>query len=174
MDFGKSYFEIFDLPVSFNLDLDQLGTKYRQLQSSVHPDRDVEASAQEKRLSLQGATKINTASDVLKSGLSRAIYLLELSGIDVTESPELDPAFLMEQIELRERLEDISEGDDGALEQLDGFKAEIEELARSLEAQFAGEFETDPGSAEGVVHKLQFIDKLLVSATKLEEKLLDY
>ena len=53
MDFNQNYFEIFQLPVAFDLDVDELATRYRQLQASVHPDKFASATEHEKRLSLQ-------------------------------------------------------------------------------------------------------------------------
>ncbi len=184
MDFNKNYFEIFQLPVAFDQDPDQLAARYRQLQSSVHPDRFVDASDQEKRLSLQWATQINAAYNVLVSGLARAIYLLELAGISIEDNPQLDPGFLMDQIELREQLEDISataagrlvdpDDDSEALHELDAFKEKIKNELHDLEEDFAVQFGTELRAAEITVYKMQFINKLLLEADKLEEKMLDY
>ena len=101
MDFNQNFIEIFQLPVAFDLDANDLATRYRQLQSSVHPDKFVSATEYEKRLSLQWATQINSAYDTLRSDLARAIYLLELNGLHIEENPQLSPDFLMAQIELR-------------------------------------------------------------------------
>jgi molecular chaperone HscB len=172
---GKNYFEIMGLPESFTVDLVDLSSRYHQLQQSVHPDRFVDATEHEKRLSLQWATQINAAHDTLKAGLSRAIYLLELHGVDIEHNPKIAPDFLMEQIELREHLEDIADADDSAsLELLDAFKASVSARIGSLEADFAAQFDADLPAAETTVYKLQFINKLLNEAVNLEEKLLDY
>ena len=82
MDFNQNYFEIFQLPVSFDLDEDQLAARHRQLQSTVHPDKFVGATDHEKRLSLQWATQINSAYDTLRAPLPRAIYLLALKDVN--------------------------------------------------------------------------------------------
>ena len=33
------YFELFDIPVSYNVDLNAINTRYLELQRVVHPDR---------------------------------------------------------------------------------------------------------------------------------------
>ena len=56
----------------------------------------------------QMAAQINAAYQSLKSPLERGRYLLKLSGIalDDEKDTQMDPAFLMEQMELREQLEE--------------------------------------------------------------------
>lgn len=175
MDFNQNYFEIFQLPVSFELDEDQLAARHRQLQSTVHPDKFVGATDHEKRLSLQWATQINSAYDTLRAPLPRAIYLLALKDVNIEDNPQLDPMFLMKQIELREQLEDIGEqAESAALTSLDAFKADVDTRMAGLQLEFAAHYEADAGAAEQAVYKLQFINKLRQAADHLEEKLLDY
>ena len=174
MDFKQNYFEIFQLPREFHLDVAELGERFRQLQKNVHPDKFVNASDREKRLSMQWTAQINAAYSTLKSRLPRAIYLLGLDGTDIADNPVLDPVFLMEQIELREELEEI-ERTDGPLATLDNFKTEVEKIMASFEEEFAASYSGgDHLKAEQAVYKLQFMNKLLLAANSVEEKLLDY
>ena len=174
MDFKQNYFEIFQLPQVFDLDVKDLSERFLQLQKTIHPDKFVDASDKEKRLSMQWATQINEAYSTLKSALPRAIYLLGLEGEDMAHNPALEPAFLMQQIELREELEEIELGGT-SLESLDEFKGEVEAVMKSLEAGFSNFYQgKDLAGAKQVVYKLQFMNKLLVAAHNVEEKLLDY
>ena len=174
MDFKQDYFEIFQLPRGFDLDLNLLSGRFRELQKSVHPDKYVGASDVEKRLSMQWTVQINTAHDTLKTSLTRAIYLLELSEVKIEMNPTLDPVFLMEQIELREELEEIGEADD-AMSKLDDFKLRVKKVMASLESSFSAFFDASEfEAAEQEVYKMQFLNKLWVAADHLEEKLLDY
>ena len=173
MDFNQNYFEIFGLPIDYLIDLDLLADRFIELQKEVHPDRFAAGTEQEKRLSMQWATMLNTASTTLKSPLSRAIYLLELKGVALEQNPTLTPAFLMEQIELREALEDIETGD-GNLEQLDAFKADVNKVMKKSEVGFGESIDTNPDAATQHVYELQFMTKLLTAADQIEEKLLDY
>ena len=109
MDFNQNHFEIFQLAVSFDLDLEDLSKRYLKIQAGVHPDKFVNATDYERRLSLQWATQVNTAYRTLSSDLAREIYILELSSVPLQENPQLPSDFLIEQIERREVLDEISE-----------------------------------------------------------------
>ena len=110
---GKNHFELFGLPVAFDLDADDLASRYRELQRRVHPDKFANASDQERRLSLQMTAQVNEAFQTLKDPVRRGRYLLSLRGIDTDEETDtaMDPAFLMEQMEWRENLEEIRQAD---------------------------------------------------------------
>ena len=176
MDFNRNYFEIFGLPVSFQMDLDLLADRYLALQKEIHPDNFAAGSDHEKRLSMQWATLINTANETLKNPLARAIYMLEMNGMGLAENPTLPPAFLMKQIELREELEELEQTaqGDSSLEGLDVFKGEVREIMRTVEGLFNDAIGVDAKKAEEAAYELQFLNKLLVAADHLEEKLLDY
>ena len=79
-DLSTTHFELFGLPLSFDVDMGQLDSRYRELQRTVHPDRFANASDQERRISMQQATQINEGYQVLKDSLRRGRYLLELCG----------------------------------------------------------------------------------------------
>lgn len=173
MDFNQNYFQIFGLTETYDIDLGLLSDRFLELQKEVHPDRFVGRTDQEKRLAMQWATLVNSANEALKSPLRRAVYLLEQKGISLEENPQLSPAFLMEQIELREQLEDIEAGD-GDLEALDTFKGEVRAVLKDIETRFSAAIENDVALAETLVYEMQFLQRLFVAAIQLEEKLLDY
>jgi len=174
VDFRQNYFEIFQLPQAFDLDVGDLSERFLQLQKSVHPDKFVAASDKEKRLSMQWATQINEAYTTLKSALPRAIYMLGLEGEEIANNPILEPVFLMQQIELREELEEIEMAGD-SLETLDKFKDRVNKVMNTLEAGFSSCYQRkDLRKATQTVYKMQFMNKLLVAANHVEEKLLDY
>ena len=77
----QTHFELFDLPVSFELELQDLSQRYRELQRVVHPDNFANASDRERRLSVEKAALINEAYQVLKSPQRRAKYMLELHSV---------------------------------------------------------------------------------------------
>ncbi len=172
VDLNQNYFEIFGLPVSYAVDQDKLQERYLDLQKEIHPDRFAGEPETQQRLAMQWATLVNSAQVTLKDGLKRAIYMLEGKGVTIQENPALPPAFLMEQIELREDLESLEDSED--LDGLDAFKREVKSVMAKLEANFAETLDTDLEKSEVIVYELQFMNKLLVSANQLEEKLLDY
>ncbi len=177
-DLSKNHFELFGLPVDFIIDGAALAERYRELQRVVHPDRYANASEQEQRLSLQRATRINEAFETLKNPVSRAQYLLSLHGIDMQAEKETtrDTAFLMEQLELREALENARNADDPQAV-LDELMDRISAMIRKQVAQMAIHFE-DPNpvnlqAARESVRKMQFLNKLLSEAEALEAELED-
>src|SRR5690606_31603262 len=104
----QNHFELFHLPVSFAVDMAQLARSYHEVQGRVHPDRFAHASETEKRVAMQWATRANEAYQTLRDPFKRAAYLCELHGVDLqTESNTAMPAaFLMQQMEWREALDD--------------------------------------------------------------------
>lgn len=174
MDLKQNYFEIFGLPIAFEVDLELLAERYLELQKEVHPDNFAAGSDHEKRLSMQYTALVNQANETLSDGLKRAVYLLSLKGIELAHNPVLPPEFLMKQISLREELEEIES--DASIESLDQFKAEVRGELGKIESVFAGAVGGDPDldKATEAAYELQFLNKLMVEADHLEEKLLDY
>ena len=161
------------MPVDYTVDQGLLADRFLGLQKQVHPDRFAAGTDQEKRLAMQWATLVNTANETLQAPLPRAIYLLTLSGIDLEHNPTLPPKLLMDQIGLREELESIEEGGDN-LEKLDSFSIKIKQAINNVQAEFKESLGEDTGKAERLVYELQFLTKLMLSAERLEEKLLGY
>ena len=176
LDFSKNYFELFGLPVRFEVDGAELASRYRDLQRAVHPDRYASATEQEKRLSMQGATRLNDALDTLKKPLSRAKYLLELKGVDLAAGAGSisDGVFLMEQMELREELAD-AKGQADPYAALAGLIKRIDADVQGLLAEIAGQFEASSSDsleqAKETVNKLQFLYKLSAQVEELEAEL---
>jgi molecular chaperone HscB len=170
---GKNYFELFDIPVSFEVDRETLSLRYRDLQRAVHPDRFASASEQEKRISVQQAALINEAFQALKSPLPRARYLLELNGITLDDNDtNMDPSFLMEQMELRESLAEVRSKDDpfGELNSLrDRIEGKERELVESLQQLFNTGDNLERG--KDLVRRMQFMQRLLGEVDELEEEL---
>ena len=102
------YFSLFGLPARFGLDEQALERSWREVAAKVHPDRYATASAVERRVAMQWAARANEAYRQLRDPLLRARYLCEQAGVDLqTESnTTMAPAFLMQQMEWREMLDD--------------------------------------------------------------------
>ncbi len=174
----QNHFELFSLPVSFDLDLQQLSANFRALQQSVHPDRFANASAQEKRLSVQRAAQINEAYQTLKSPQRRARYILELQGVvfDDQSNPVMEPMFLMQQMELREALSGLKSKANPESE-LDKILASLKVAKKEILTQLAEQLNTpetaDLDKASQLMHELQFLDKLQSESEAIEEELMD-
>ncbi len=157
----RNFFELFDLPVSYDVDLNRIQQHYMQLQKQVHPDRFANASDQEKRISMQQTSWINEALTTLKDPVLRATYLLKLKGLDINLENEttMDAAFLMQQLEMRERLENIAKQDD-PLAELDAMAEVIKSSTNEMMQGFALSYEQDrQDDAREWIRKLQFMQK---------------
>jgi molecular chaperone HscB len=156
-----SHFALFHLPACFALDPRELDRAYRAVQAEVHPDRFAAAGDAQKRIAMQWATRANEAYRTLKNPLARASYLLHLRGIDVgaEDNTAMEPAFLMQQIEWREEIEDAASAHNAG---------ELERLLAALRREQGQRFEKlaaslDSGAnqaAAEAVRQLMFIARL--------------
>lgn len=91
----------------------ELKSRFEHLRTQFHPDRFSHGSALERRLAVQRAADINASYATLANPLSRAQLYFELHGIKLDEARSMDDAaFLMQQMELREALEDARDDDE--------------------------------------------------------------
>jgi molecular chaperone HscB len=141
-DPAADYFTIFGLPVRFDVDRDDVETRYLALAQAVHPDRFVGADSGTRRQAMERATALNEGYKVLRDPVMRAEYLVKLGGIDLdssdpkTGAPAMNQAFLMDMIERREQVAEARAAGPAALDELrDGVEDEIDELMESVEAQ---------------------------------------
>ncbi|MFT5781543.1 MAG: molecular chaperone HscB [Pseudomonas sp.] len=168
------HFALFDLQPAFGLDLTQLAVRYRELARSVHPDRFTDGTEREQRLAVEQSASLNEAYQTLKNTSSRARYLLSLSGVELPlEVTVQDPEFLLQQMQLREELEDLQEI--ANLAGVDAFKQRLKLAQNQLNEQFAGCWNAPDSRelAERLVRRMQFLDKLSYDVRQLAERLDD-
>ncbi|MBS3912484.1 MAG: Fe-S protein assembly co-chaperone HscB [Hydrogenophaga sp.] len=110
MNLLSNDFEIFGVPVQFALDRAALDERWKDLQREAHPDRFTTANALAQRQAMQWSVRINEAYQRLKDPLKRAAYLCELNGapIQAENNTAMPSAFLMQQMQWREDLEEAS------------------------------------------------------------------
>ncbi|WP_324004321.1 co-chaperone HscB [Aeromonas hydrophila] len=170
-----NYFELFGLVEGFELDTRQLAETYRQLQTQFHPDRFATALEREQLAAVQRAAQINDAFTTLKAPLRRAEYLLSLRGTELRGEQQTlqDTAFLMQQLEWRERLADLK-GETDPERAIKDFRQEIRHDHQLLMQQLTQALATgeDPRAAD-CVRKLKFVDKLLEELERFEDSLFE-
>ncbi|HHQ4454779.1 co-chaperone HscB [Aeromonas hydrophila] len=170
-----NYFELFGLVEGFELDTRQLAETYRQLQTQFHPDRFATAPERELLAAVQRAAQINDAFTTLKAPLRRAEYLLSLRGTELRGEQQTlqDTAFLMQQLEWRERLADLK-GETDPERAIKDFRQEIRHDHQLLMQQLTQALATgeDPRAAD-CVRKLKFVDKLLEELERFEDSLFE-
>jgi molecular chaperone HscB len=156
MNLSDDDFTLFGLVPKFALDRTALDACWRQLQARVHPDRFAAEGPTAQRLAMQWSVRVNEAYQRLRDPLKRAAYLCELRGapIEAHSNTAMPAAFLMQQMEWREALEEA--GDVGAVEALDeevraGERALLSEVAQLLDER------GDAATAAQRVRALMFV-----------------
>lgn len=175
VDLSSNYFELFGFAVGFELDTQLLGSRWQELQRSFHPDRFVSASDAERRFSMQAASLVNEAHKVLTTPLARAGYLLKLKDIDldVETDTRMAPDFLMEQMELREQLDEVKTAAD-PYAKIDSVRAVLKGMAERTKVSFSECYTKDDlVGARDAVRQWQFVDKLQREVSDIEADLDD-
>ncbi|MCP3852601.1 MAG: Fe-S protein assembly co-chaperone HscB [Gammaproteobacteria bacterium] len=187
---SDNYFTLLGLPVSFTIDKTKLTENYHEIQKSVHPDKFANSSDLERRLSVQKAAQINDALETLKNPTKRSIYILSLYDVELGENDtSIDPAFLMEQMELRKLLSEVESKEDplGELGQLlDLVGAHIKQAMSFLDGVFGQLLSSSNADdaentallkeallkeAKDQVLKLQFLNRLQEECVNKEDDL---
>ncbi|MDT3706585.1 MAG: Fe-S protein assembly co-chaperone HscB [Thiobacillus sp.] len=173
MDFTRNHFELFGLPQTYALERDRLDSAYRELQNAVHPDRFAAQPEAEQRVAMQWATQVNEAYQTLRHPVNRGVYLLKLQGIDALDAgnTKMAPAFLMQQMEWREAIEEARAGKH--TDMLDTLSDDLRAAHRRIEAQLAELIDTahDFATASEAVRQLRFMDKLIAEVGDVYEEL---
>ncbi|KXS09187.1 Co-chaperone Hsc20 [Gonapodya prolifera JEL478] len=139
--YETNFFDVLnDGNVTFDVNPRQIRHVFLRLQQDVHPDNFAAKSERELRLSEVQSSFINKAYQTLKDPLPRALYLLSLRDIPVSESDTLDDTeLLMEILELREELEEAE-----TQEEVDDIRSRNDVVTDKLLLQLSEAFRADP------------------------------
>ena len=153
-------FELFELPQQFALDRAQLDARWKDLQRETHPDKFASQGTAAQRVAMQWSVRINEAYQRLKDPLRRGAYLCELGGapIQAESNTAMPAAFLMQQMEWREALDDAH-----AAAQLETLHDEVQH-AHQASLHQCGELidaTHDLQAAAQQVRALMFIERFL-------------
>ncbi|MCW5663476.1 MAG: Fe-S protein assembly co-chaperone HscB [Piscinibacter sp.] len=167
MNLTSDDFELFGLPRRFAQDRAALDARWRALQAEVHPDRFASEGAAAQRVAVQYAVRVNEAYQRLKDPLKRAAYLCALAGqsVDAENNTAMPPAFLMQQMEWREALDEA----DGS-EAVQALADEVERARRDALAAIeqALDVRGDAAAAAQQVRALMFVERF---AADIERRL---
>jgi molecular chaperone HscB len=155
------YFAIFALPRKLWIEMSTLEQKFLQLSWKLHPDNFVNASEQERELSLRRSSELNDAYRTLRDPVGRIEYLLDVEGArrEGEHKQQAPPELLEEVFELNESLDELrdakaSGGDLGALKsrlesaeknfqgKLGEVDAQLQSAAREWDAALDGDAAT--------------------------------
>eukprot|EP00512_Aurantiochytrium_limacinum_P003500 CAMPEP_0171497140 /NCGR_PEP_ID=MMETSP0958-20121227/7100_1 /TAXON_ID=87120 /ORGANISM="Aurantiochytrium limacinum, Strain ATCCMYA-1381" /LENGTH=262 /DNA_ID=CAMNT_0012031337 /DNA_START=234 /DNA_END=1022 /DNA_ORIENTATION=- len=158
-DEHASHFEVFKLPESFDIDVDNLERQFWSLQKKLHPDRFGYRHEKEQEHSAEYSSRVNNAYKVLKSPLNRAVYMLERRGIDALSeggTSNVDPELLMKVMEMREELHSTNSPE--VLSRLEeGARADVSEFSHQISDAFARD---DMNAATQAAIELRYAEKL--------------
>jgi molecular chaperone HscB len=160
MNIDADDFTLLGLPRAYALDRAPLDAAWKALQAKVHPDKFAAEGAAAQRVAMQWAVRVNEAHQRLKDPLKRAAYLCELAGapVQAENNTAMPGAFLMQQMEWREALDDA--GNAPAVQSLfDDVQADRK--ARIARVTQLLDVDTNPTQAAQEVRALMFIDRLL-------------
>src|SRR6266481_5881851 len=105
------YFAIFDLPRKLLIEMSTLEQKFLQMSWKLHPDNFVNASAEERDLSLKRSSELNDAYRTLRDPVGRVEYLLAIEGArkEGEHKQQAPPELLEEVFELNESVDELRE-----------------------------------------------------------------
>lgn len=137
------YFSVFGLPRKLWIDMRALEQKFLQLSWKLHPDNFVNASEEDRELSLKRSSELNDAYRALQNPVSRVEYLLALEGErkEGEKKQQAPPELLEEVFELNESLDELREaksagGDLAALKsRLESAEKNFDEKLNEVDAQ---------------------------------------
>lgn len=163
-DNTKDYFQILHCERTFDVNIQELQKKYRNLQRSLHPDYFSQKSQHELDISDQQSSLVNKAYNTLLSPLSRGIYLLGLRGITFTEGTEggMDSPFLFEILEVNEQLNEANS--DAEIKEIGNIVQEkCQELTENVKDAF---LKDDLESAKKFLTKMKYYVNILEQVKK--------
>lgn len=103
-----SYFDLYDIPVSFNVNKAALKKKYYELSRKLHPDFYTQESEDKQAEILELSSKNNEAYKVLRDFDKRMKYILDMKGVIQEEGKNTVPQmFLMEMMDINEALMEL-------------------------------------------------------------------
>ncbi|MGE8321185.1 MAG: Fe-S protein assembly co-chaperone HscB [Comamonas sp.] len=170
MNLQSNDFELFGVEPRFAQDAAVLAERWKELQRQAHPDRFAAQGAAAQRVAMQWSVRINEAWQRLKDPLKRAAYLCELHGapIRAEDNTAMPAAFLMEQMEWREALEDAATSAD-----IDALDQQVQITRRAMlgRCQLLLDDEHDWAQAAQQVRALMFVARFLADIDRRREQL---
>ena len=156
MNLQSDDFTLFGLPRRFAQERADIDARWKDLQRQAHPDRHAQHGTAAQRVAMQWSVRINEAYQRLKDPLKRAAYLCELGGapIGAEDNTAMPAAFLMQQMEWRESLDDAHTV--AELDALDDGVQQAQSQALALCGQLIDQ-QRDYASAAKQVRALMFI-----------------
>ena len=169
-------FAALGLEPRYDVDPRALEDRFRQLSREVHPDRFAAAPASERAQALVRTRALNDAYQLLRRPQRRAEALLARRGVVISDRETLEPAFLMEILELREELAGARAArDSAAVARLAAaMRARQRALLDGLTPRFAALGGPDDAAALAAIKRdlitLRYVDRYLDECDAAEDE----
>jgi molecular chaperone HscB len=139
----SDYFAILELPRKLWIEMGSLEQKFLRLSWKLHPDNFVNASPEEREISLKRSSELNDAYRTLRDPVGRVEYLLAIEGArkEGQNKQQAPPELLEEVFELNESLDELREakasgGDTASLKhRLEAAEKNFEQKLAELDGQ---------------------------------------
>ena len=161
-----NYFDLFGLPIGFQVDTKQLRAAFMEIQRASHPDKFTQANEFEQEEALEKSAIANKAFTLLQNPTAILPYVLEIKGfLEKEEKYALSPDFLMAMMELNEEWMDA---DDEAAKQ--NVLSKVKNIENEIFSPIQAYMETssvDTISQEGMLqikeyyYKKKYLDRIL-------------
>lgn len=169
MNLQSDDFELLNVPRRFAQDRKVLDARWKELQRQAHPDKFAAQGAAAQRLAMQWSVRINEAYQRLKDPLKRAAYLCELAGapIGAEDNTAMPGAFLMQQMEWREALDEAH-----TVKDIEALQAEVGVAERETLARCEAALDVDDAPAAVLeVRALMFLERFASSVDQRLDQL---
>ena len=170
MNLQSDDFELFGLDRQFAQERSAIDARWKELQREAHPDKFAAQGGAAQRVAMQWSVRINEAYQRLKDPMRRAGYLCELHGapIRAEDNTSMPAAFLMQQMEWREALEEAQR--EVELDSLDDAVAQARRQALAQCEQLIDQ-QRDYDSAALQVRALMFVARFAADIERRREQL---
>ena len=154
----QNAFDVFDLPIKFNVRVDELERMYKKLQLKLHPDLYHTKGKPLSDYAESQSSLVNDSFNLLLSPYDRSKLILSHHGYEFGETNTFtDPKLLMEIMEIREALEDCpQEGEERARIDKEN-QIQIADVLHDLEVAFSSENFDD---AHSLTIKLRYLNRI--------------
>jgi molecular chaperone HscB len=135
---GMDYFALFGMPRKLWIEMSALEQKFLQLSWKLHPDNFVNASEEERALSLKRSSELNDAYRTLRDPIGRVEYLLAIEGErkEGEKKQQAPPELLEEVFELNESLDELRDARSAGAD-LAALKARLDSVGKNFTGQLS-------------------------------------
>ncbi len=174
----KTYFEFYNLPLSFKVDEALLKKKFYALSREYHPDFYANESQEKQDEILELSTLNNKAYKVLSDPIKRIEYILEIHGMLAEGDKYILPQdFLMDMMDVNEALMDMEfDPDAGRLltisSEIDELEASLFDELKLLTEEYDAKTNPDPNSIllriKDIWYREKYLQRIRVIMNKFE------